>query len=136
MSPAATPPAAAAAYCRRRRRPGPCSPSLLFERLPHTLHWPEGSACAASRHSCLPCPTVAASRCGLTGAAVLTGARIAAANALRALPAACCLLPLAPLQLMQADTFDLHSFHTLTGTTFMLLAEPHTPDAAELLRTT
>ena len=39
-------------------------------------------------------------------------------------------------QLMQADTFDLHSFHTLTGTTFMLLAEPQTPDAAELLRTT
>jgi hypothetical protein len=37
---------------------------------------------------------------------------------------------------MQADTFDLHSFHTLTGTTFMLLAEPHTPDAAELLRST
>ena len=37
---------------------------------------------------------------------------------------------------MQADTFDLHSFHTLTGTTFMLLTEPHTPDAAELLRTT
>ncbi|EFN56460.1 hypothetical protein CHLNCDRAFT_51950 [Chlorella variabilis] len=40
------------------------------------------------------------------------------------------------IQLMQADTFDLHSFHTLTGTTFMLLTEPHTPDAAELLRTT
>lgn len=46
-----------------------------------------------------------------------------------------CLLRVA-LQLMQADTFDLHSFHTLTGTTFMLLTEPHTPDAAELLRTT
>lgn len=41
-----------------------------------------------------------------------------------------------PRQLLQADTFDLHSFHTLTGTTFMLLAEPQTPDAAELLRTT
>ncbi|KAI3426462.1 hypothetical protein D9Q98_008829 [Chlorella vulgaris] len=40
------------------------------------------------------------------------------------------------IQLMQADTFDLHSFHTLTGTTFMLLTEPHTPDATELLRTT
>jgi hypothetical protein len=40
------------------------------------------------------------------------------------------------IQLLQADTFDLHSFHTLTGTTFMLLTEPHTPDAAELLRTT
>ena len=39
-------------------------------------------------------------------------------------------------QLLQAETFDLHSFHTLTGTTFMLLVEPHTPDAAELLRTT
>ena len=52
------------------------------------------------------------------------------------MPTACCPPSLAPLQLMQADTFDLHSFHTLTGTTFMLLAEPHTPDAAELLRTT
>lgn len=40
------------------------------------------------------------------------------------------------IQLMQGETFDLHSFHTLTGTTFMLLTEPHTPDAAELLRTT
>ena len=46
------------------------------------------------------------------------------------------LLPTAHPQLLQADTFDLHSFHTLTGTTFMLLAEPQTPDAAELLRTT
>lgn len=45
-------------------------------------------------------------------------------------------LAAALVQLMQADTFDLHSFHTLTGTTFMLLTEPHTPDAAELLRTT
>ena len=48
---------------------------------------------------------------------------------------ACFSPPPAP-QLMQAETFDLHSFHTLTGTTFMLLTEPHTPDAAELLRTT
>jgi hypothetical protein len=45
-------------------------------------------------------------------------------------------LPNRSVQLMQADTFDLHSFHTLTGTTFMLLTEPHTPDATELLRTT
>ncbi|PSC70888.1 trafficking particle complex subunit 4-like [Micractinium conductrix] len=37
---------------------------------------------------------------------------------------------------MQADTFDLHSFHTMTGTTFMLLTEPHTPEVPELLRTT
>lgn len=46
------------------------------------------------------------------------------------------LLPTTHPQLLQADTFDLHSFHTLTGTTFMLLAEPQTPDAVELLRTT
>ena len=37
---------------------------------------------------------------------------------------------------MQADTFDLHSFHTLTGTTFVALTQPHTPEATELLRTT
>jgi hypothetical protein len=37
---------------------------------------------------------------------------------------------------MQADTFDMHSFQTLTGTTFMMLTEPHTPEAAEILRTT
>ena len=40
------------------------------------------------------------------------------------------------IQLMQADTFDLHSFHTLTGTTFMAVTEPHTPEAAEVLRST
>lgn len=37
---------------------------------------------------------------------------------------------------MQADTFDMHSFQTLTGTTFMALTEPHTPEAADILRTT
>jgi hypothetical protein len=40
------------------------------------------------------------------------------------------------IQLLQADNFDLHSFHTLTGTTFMMLTEPHTPDVTELLQTT
>eukprot|EP00887_Chlorella_sp_A99_P007437 scaffold2.g7437.t1 len=38
------------------------------------------------------------------------------------------------IQLMQAETFDMHSFQTLTGTTFMALTEPHTPEAADLLR--
>ena len=65
---------------------------------------------------------------------VRLGPAFAAPDHLRK-PAAYCPPPW-PLQLMQADTFDLHSFHTLTGTTFMLLAEPHTPDAAELLRST
>ena len=40
------------------------------------------------------------------------------------------------IQVMQAETFDMHSFQTLTGTTFMMLTEPHTPEAAEILRTT
>lgn len=39
------------------------------------------------------------------------------------------------IQLLQADTFDLHSFHTPTGTTFMMVAEPNTPEAADMLRT-
>ena len=39
------------------------------------------------------------------------------------------------IQALQADTFDLHSFHTLTGTTFMMFTEPNTQEAAELLRT-
>jgi hypothetical protein len=39
------------------------------------------------------------------------------------------------IQTLQADTFDLHSFHTLTGTTFMMVTEPNTHEAAELLRT-
>lgn len=40
----------------------------------------------------------------------------------------------AGIHVMQADTFDLHSFQTLTGTTFMMLTEPHTPEAADVLR--
>lgn len=40
----------------------------------------------------------------------------------------------AGIHLMQADTFDIHSFQTLTGTTFMMLTEPHTPEAADVLR--
>lgn len=40
------------------------------------------------------------------------------------------------ITLMQSDSFDMHSFHTLTGVTFMLLTEPHTPEATEILRTT
>jgi hypothetical protein len=39
------------------------------------------------------------------------------------------------IQTMEADTFHLHSFHTVTGTTFMMIAEPGTGEAAELLRT-
>jgi Sybindin-like family len=40
------------------------------------------------------------------------------------------------IQLMQADTFDLHSFHTLTGTTFMAVTERQTTEAAEVLKGT
>ena len=40
------------------------------------------------------------------------------------------------VQLLQAGTFELHSFQSITGTTFMLVAEPHTAEAGELLRTT
>lgn len=40
------------------------------------------------------------------------------------------------IQVMQAETFDMHSFQTLTGTTFMMLTEPHTAEAADILRTT
>lgn len=35
---------------------------------------------------------------------------------------------------MHADTFDLHSYQTLTGTLFMLLTAPGTADAADTLR--
>ena len=34
----------------------------------------------------------------------------------------------------QAETFDMHSFQALTGTTFMALTQPHTPEAADMLR--
>ena len=35
---------------------------------------------------------------------------------------------------MHADTFDLHSYQTLTGTLFMLLTAPGTAYAADTLR--
>jgi hypothetical protein len=40
------------------------------------------------------------------------------------------------MSLLQADGFDLHSFHTLTGTTFMMVTEPKTQESAEILRST
>lgn len=40
------------------------------------------------------------------------------------------------IQVLHADTFDLHSFQTLTGTTFMMATEPNTPESPELLRNT
>jgi trafficking protein particle complex subunit 4 len=39
------------------------------------------------------------------------------------------------IQIMQAEGFDLHSFQTLTGVIFMMLTQPHTPEAADILRT-
>ncbi|RMZ56747.1 hypothetical protein APUTEX25_002836 [Auxenochlorella protothecoides] len=40
----------------------------------------------------------------------------------------------AEIKLMQADNFDLHSFQTLTGTMFMMITQPNTPESAETLR--
>jgi hypothetical protein len=40
------------------------------------------------------------------------------------------------IQLLQSPGFDLHSFHTITGTTFMLLTAPQTHESPEILRTT
>lgn len=40
------------------------------------------------------------------------------------------------IELLLADTFDLHCFQTLTGTKFLLVAEPNTPDVPDLLQTT
>ena len=40
------------------------------------------------------------------------------------------------IELLQADTFDVHCFQTLTGTKFVIVSERHTPDVDELLRTT
>lgn len=40
------------------------------------------------------------------------------------------------IEMLQADTFDVHCFQTLTGTKFVMVAERHTPDVDELLRTT
>lgn len=42
----------------------------------------------------------------------------------------------AEIRLLQADTFDLHGFQTLTGTIFIMMTQPGTPDAAETLRNT
>lgn len=40
------------------------------------------------------------------------------------------------ITLLQADGFDLHSFHTLTGVTFMMVTEPNTNESTEILKTT
>lgn len=40
------------------------------------------------------------------------------------------------IRLMQASTFDLHSFQSLTGAIFMLVAAPHVADAPRFLRET
>lgn len=38
------------------------------------------------------------------------------------------------IELLQADTFDLHCFQTLTGTKFLAVTEPQTPDVSFLLQ--
>ncbi|KAK9837526.1 hypothetical protein WJX84_007814 [Apatococcus fuscideae] len=40
------------------------------------------------------------------------------------------------IDLLLTETFDLHCFQTLTGTKFLLVVEPKTPEVSELLRTT
>lgn len=40
------------------------------------------------------------------------------------------------IELLQADTFDLHCFQTLTGTKMLMVVEPNTPDVDILLRDT
>ena len=40
------------------------------------------------------------------------------------------------IELLQADTFNLHCFQTLTDTKFLLVTEPTTPDVESLLRDT
>ena len=40
------------------------------------------------------------------------------------------------IELLLADTFDLHCFQTLTGTKFLIVAEPSTPDVEMLLKDT
>ncbi|KAK9805407.1 hypothetical protein WJX73_002137 [Symbiochloris irregularis] len=40
------------------------------------------------------------------------------------------------IELLQADTFDLHCFQALTGIKFLAMTEPQTPDVANLLRYT
>ena len=38
------------------------------------------------------------------------------------------------IELLEADTFDLHCFQTLTGTKFLLIVEPATPFVPSLLQ--
>lgn len=40
------------------------------------------------------------------------------------------------IELLRADTFDLHCFQTLTGTKFLVVVEPDTPDVDALLNET
>ncbi len=41
----------------------------------------------------------------------------------------------AGIEVLHAETFDFHCFQTLTGTKFMMVTEPNTPEVDELLRT-
>jgi len=38
-------------------------------------------------------------------------------------------------QVLYADAFNLHCFQTLTGTKFLMVVKPDTPDVDEVLRT-
>lgn len=40
------------------------------------------------------------------------------------------------IELLQADSFDLHCFQTLTGTKMLMIVEPITPDVDALLKNT
>ena len=39
------------------------------------------------------------------------------------------------IEVLFADTFNLHCFQTLTGTKFLMVVKPDTPDVEEVLRT-
>ena len=39
------------------------------------------------------------------------------------------------IEVLHADTFNLHCFQTLTGTKFLMVVKPDTPDVDEVLRT-
>ncbi len=39
------------------------------------------------------------------------------------------------IEVLYADTFNLHCFQTLTGTKFLMVVKPDTPDVEEVLRT-
>ena len=106
--------------------------------------WPRraGTRCTRSRVSCRRRRAARASRCFR---ALRRGAAIwlqkSQADSLCQLPIAVHsshplhTLLLVVLQVLYADAFNLHCFQTLTGTKFLMVVKPDTPDVDEVLRT-